>query len=361
MKILYFITLADLGGAQSVVINIVKELQKENHDIIVVSSENGEMWDLLPKEITKIKLKNLKRNVNWRDILVYFELLKINLKFKPDIIHLHSSKAGALGRLAFAPQKTIYTVHGFDSIRLGFRKFLRLEKILQKRCASIVAVSNYDKRNLIKEGITHNLETIYNGSPDFSKDKKIQYEENSKIHQLKKIKQKQKKIVLTISRLAKPKRFDLFCDVAQNLAHQKDLVFVWVGNHEIPKIELPVNVILLGEVKNAYTLLLYADLFILFSDYEGMPMSVIEALNFSVPVIASNVGGISEIINENNGVKVDNSNSKVISKKIQTLLYSSDKLKIAQIQARESYDKSFTIHTMYQKYLNLYKSISNKQ
>jgi hypothetical protein len=57
----------------------------------------------------------------------------------------------------------VYTVHGFDSIRLAYRAFLPLERLLQYRCKAIVAVSDYDAENLRREGVTHHVRRIYNG------------------------------------------------------------------------------------------------------------------------------------------------------------------------------------------------------
>jgi glycogen synthase len=97
------------------------------------------------------------------DVLTLLCFWKLYLQYKPDIIHLHSSKAGILGRLAFPKSKIVYTVHGFDSIRLAYRKFLPLERFLQRRCKAIVGVSHYDENNLKDEHITHNIVCVYNG------------------------------------------------------------------------------------------------------------------------------------------------------------------------------------------------------
>lgn len=83
------------------------------------------------------------------------------------MVHLYSSKIGALGRVAFKPCKTIYTVHGFDSIRVANRSFLPVEKLLKGRCAKIVGVSKYDETNLYTEGITKHVTFVYNGITDY--------------------------------------------------------------------------------------------------------------------------------------------------------------------------------------------------
>lgn len=164
MKILQVITLCELGGAQSVVINLANKLCEE-HEVIVAAGEgDGKMFTMLRPEVEQVRLPHLKRTLSpINDTLTLFDMVKLYRKYKPDIIQLHSSKAGMLGRMAFPSKKVVYTVHGFDSIRMAYRKFLLFERMMQRCCKAIVGVSRYDEKNLLAEKITHNVSTVYNG------------------------------------------------------------------------------------------------------------------------------------------------------------------------------------------------------
>jgi glycosyltransferase involved in cell wall biosynthesis len=170
MKILQAITLADLGGAQSILINLSESLINDGHEVIVVSESEGPMWDILSDRIRKVKIKSLLRSINLiKDLIVILQLRKIYRQYKPDIIHLHSSKMGLLGRLAFPKSKIVYTVHGFDSIRIAYRKFLFIEKLLSNQAKYIIGVSQYDYNNFISEKLCKkNISYIYNGITDYS-------------------------------------------------------------------------------------------------------------------------------------------------------------------------------------------------
>jgi hypothetical protein len=170
MKILQAITLADLGGAQSVLINLSECLINDGHEVIVVSEPEGPMWDILSDKVEKVKIKNLQRSINLlKDLKVIFQLRKIYRQYKPDVVHLHSSKMGLLGRVAFPKSRIIYTVHGFDSIRVAYRKFLFIEKLLSNRAKYITGVSKYDYNNFISEKLSKtNISYIYNGVIDYS-------------------------------------------------------------------------------------------------------------------------------------------------------------------------------------------------
>ena len=218
MKILQLITLSELGGAQSVVVNLANCLSKE-HEVIVAAGEgDGKMWRGLNDNIQKVHIKHLKRTLSpVFDFLALISFIRLYYKYKPDIIHLHSSKAGMLGRIAFPSNKIIYTVHGFDSIRLAYSKFLPIERLMQHACKAIVGVSHYDENNLRLEGIVHSVYCIYNGIDYIQADERLSF----------RLTQKYKKNILCIARLSPPKNSNLFMLVAKLLP---DYAFVWIGN-----------------------------------------------------------------------------------------------------------------------------------
>lgn len=358
MRIFQVITLAYLGGAQSVVINLVKEAVNEGHEVFVLSEEEGPMWEQIPEGAIKIKIKNLQRSIDpFKDLSVIFSLHKVYKKYKPDVIHLHSSKIGLLGRLAFPSKKIIYTVHGFDSIRIAFKKFLPLERLLQSRTRHIVGVSNYDLQMMSQERIFKNTCVVYNGLVDWTNFEPSSTNEilNQGIEKLQKFKEEGFFIILATARLSPQKRFETFESVAKEFEKEK-VKFVWVGNQYQPE-NLPENLVCFGNVPTAYFLLKYIDLFMLPSNYEGLPMSIIEALAYGKPVVASNVGGIGEILNEKNGFAVNNDINEFISK---IEFYRSNILEYqnASTAARKSYEDHFTLDKMYKKYLALYNTIN---
>lgn len=145
MKILQVITLSELGGAQSVVVNLANSLAQEHEVTVVAGTGDGKMWLSLNPFVKHECIPSLQRALSpLNEVKTIWALRKLYRKYKPDIIHLHSSKVGVLGRIAFPKSKIIYTVHGFDSIRIAYRKYLPLEKVLQYQCSAIVGVSNYD-------------------------------------------------------------------------------------------------------------------------------------------------------------------------------------------------------------------------
>jgi glycosyltransferase involved in cell wall biosynthesis len=352
MKIAHIITLAELGGAQSVVLNLVNQSVQQGHDVMVVSSANGELWNALPPSVHQVRLPNLQRKISWtKDIAVIRDLRHINSVYKPDIVHLHSSKIGILGRLAFPSSKIVYTIHGFDSIRIGFPKFLPLERALQSRTRHTVAVSQYDLFNLADEGITRNIRCIYNGIKDYQETTQLHMDQH--VRDLGEVILSKKGFrVMCIARISPQKKFDLFCEIAEKMKDE-DIQFFWIGNKE-EMSDTPPNVHCLGQVEHAHQLLSYADLFILPTNYEGMPISIIEAFCYSVPVIASRVGGIAEMLDGQNGQAVENGVS-TFSSAIQKYSRNPELLIASRAAARKSYEDHFTVDKMFAAYFDLYQ------
>ncbi len=348
MKIIHCITLSILGGAQSVIVNLANK-QAEDNEVYIISSADQTAWISLSKKIHIISIKELKREISILDIIVFLKLVYYRFIIKPDIVHLHSSKIGVLGRLAFSPFRTIYTVHGFDSIRIANKPFVKLERILQFWCRYIVGVCKYDKMTMKEEKITRNVTYVYNGIEDLTTINVIP--DGQIVSSLQSIKTKYNKVILCIARESRQKKIDLFIETAKALPMY---AFVWIGNDPFRKNE--ENVFWLGSVENAFLYLKYCDLFILPSNYEGLPMSIIEAFSFSKPVVASDVGGISELLDGRNGLCASNS-VEDFSEKIRHFLSNEETLASAGAHARQTYLSFFTASEMFNNYSKLYETI----
>lgn len=348
MRILQIITLSELGGAQSVVVNLANILSY-NHEVIVAAGEgDGKMFPLLNENIKVEHIPNLVRKISPKDeFKAILQMRHLYNQYKPHVIHLHSSKAGILGRIAFPKGKIVYTVHGFDSIRIAYRKFLPIERLLQYRCAAIVGVSRYDERNLLKEGVTRNVSTVYNGIFTPSPEDNILSKFNSFKHK-----------VLCIARLTPQKNHNLFLKVASSMP---DCAFIWIGNQRTPDFDIPRNVFFLGNIPNAGAYTKYADVFMLPSNYEGLPMVIIESLSEGTPVVASAVGGIVELLDGTNGYAVPN--DYLAMKETLNYIFNLNEEQRSKMKeaALATYHEKFTVDLMADNYLQIYNKILNRK
>lgn len=342
MTIFQIITLSELGGAQTVVVNLANSLSYKHKVIVIAGEGDGKMWKMLNNNVVKEHVKYLKRALDpiW-DVMTLISLMKLYHKYKPDIIHLHSSKIGVLGRLAFPKSKIIYTVHGFDSVRIAYRKYLPIERFLQNRCKAIVGVSTYDVHYLKEEKIVHNVDSVYNGimRPNSLKFDPFEFCKQYKFR------------ILCIARLSPQKNCDLFLKIASLLPQY---AFIWIGNQVDVQKKITSNVFFMGNIPNAGAYNEYADLFILPSNYEGLPMVILEAMSFGKPIVASNVGGVSEIVVDGeNGYTVENTAEAFIDK----MLYILEHKNIYESFSKNSlkrFNNDLTVEKMVNGYMNLY-------
>ena len=187
------------------------------------------------------------------------------------------------------------------------------------------------------EKITHHIHCVYNGICPIETGEELSFQ----------LPKKYAKIVLCIARLSPQKNSDLFMAVAELLPHY---AFVWIGNQQEVNTH-PDNVYFLGNIPNAGKYNLIADIFILPSNYEGLPMVILEAMSVGKPVVASNVGGISEIVvNGKNGYVVENT-PQAFAEKISCILENEETYCSFAENARYRFMRELTVDKMVEGYL----------
>lgn len=375
MRILHVVTNADLGGAPRVVTELANRAVRDGHICAAASVPAGPFWAHLDPRVERMPLRHLRRELHpVQDPSAVLELVRLFRRWKPDIVHLHSSKASVLGRFAALLANfpairripTVYTIHGFDTILKTHRKFLPLERIMARITSAIVPVSAYDRRNLEEAGIHGNVRLIHNGASDrFGMTPDPAVTERIGVARA-----EGATIVLSIARLEAPKRFDLFLEVARAFAgtgagqpadSAAKVAFFWIGNvQSIDQTSLPPNVEVLGEVPEAGNCINLCDVFLLLSDYEGLPMSILEALSCGKPIVASDVGGIGEAVGvaggTEAGILVPNERSAA-SMATARLVGDPDLRARLGASARRRYEQGFSADSMWQAYLRLYMGL----
>jgi glycosyltransferase involved in cell wall biosynthesis len=355
VRILHVVTLFERGGAQSVVLELSRAQAAAGHEVAVMAAAGGAAWSDLPRGVAAMPSVSLRRDIApARDIAALLEIRQAVRRFEPDVVHLHSSKAGVLGRLASpgARSRILYTVHGFDTILKAHRASLPLERALSGACARVVAVSRYDLESLRGAGV-HDPALVYNGVSDFLREPPHPSAEARGAMEA--ARRGGRIAVAAIARLAAPKRFDLFADAARELGGE-GFSFFWIGNLADPPGPLPSNLTCLGDLPDARLLLRCADATCMLSDYEGLPMAAIESLCAGVPVVASAVGGIPEIVDPGCGALVPRGESPAAA--LRELARDRESLREKAAAARRKYEELFSAEAMASGYARIYRDIA---
>jgi glycosyltransferase involved in cell wall biosynthesis len=360
MKILIVITHGKIGGATNFVFWLAKRLKEKGVNIKVGFGEGEYLKEKLEKEnIDYINFKWLKRTHNpLANLFFIFEIKNFLKKERFDVVHFNSTNAlfGSIGA-KLAKAKTIFTFHGLSILDPYYKKHLFLKPIywlVFKFLLFFVDVpvfvskdnSEYARKiKLAKKGVV-----IYNGipGPEFFDREKARnfFEEKLKIDL------KDKFIVGSIGRLDYQKNYEFLINIFPKILKikEKSICLIIGDGSERKKLEnliknlnLEDKVFLLGEIKNASQYLKGFDLFILPSRYEGLSITLIEALFAEIPIIASDVGGNKEIIGQENVYKLNNEREL-----LEKILHSKP--------ANKSLKENFKIETTINNYLKVYLS-----
>lgn len=336
-KILFLITKSDVGGAQKWVSEQV-HICTPNFDCFIATNKCG--WLTRQHDIDKLFVD---KGIEFRFSIVYLIKLLWWVKTKKiDIIIASSANAGIYARICnifLKPRlRVIYVSHGWSALYNG-GKLRKIYKVVENWLSFIT-----DKVLCISE-CDFNLALNDIG---IKREKLVLLRNNIlPLSCLKKTKRYTKTRVLSVGRFVKPKRFDILIEAIKQLNFELHLV------GDGPQLEglkknAPKNVFFHGEIEGFENFADY-DLFCLISDSEGLPLSAIEAMCCGLPLVLSNVGGCSELI-QDNGFLVENS-PKEIARKLEIAIANKNLL---SENSHKMFQKFFNLSLNYENYIEFY-------
>lgn len=348
-KILYIITKSVWGGAGKYVYDLATSLPSD-WQVFVAGGGEGELAKKLSeKNVSYFNIKSFKRDVSvLKDLLAFFEILTLFFKTKPNIIHVSSPKAGGIAGLASFLYKlltlklslvTIFTAHGWTFHEERPKWQLSLIKFFSKiTCLfynKIVCVSEFDRLSALKNKIApeKKLITIHNGikSEDYNFLPKAEARE---------------KLITN---------------------YQLPVTDYWIGTigedtknkgHEYLKKAIP-NALIINDLPQGYNYLKAFDVFVLPSIKEGLPYILLEAGLARIPIIATSVGGVPEIIENNiNGILVNPKNPEELKEAVEKLSENSTLQNDLSYALWEKVNREFSFEKMLNSTLMAYEKNS---
>ena len=360
-SILYISVRADFGGGPEHLFRLVNGLS-DKYKTFIACPNDYPYYEKYSKIIGKQNLVEIPHRKF--GISSFIKLIKFVKKKKVKIIHSMGKGAGIYGRLLAIVcfKKCVHTFHGlhidnYNSIQK--KLYLALEKILSVFSTMLIAVSNSEYDRILKHNICKkdSITVIDNGViiPE-----KFVTENNFN---------KDKFVVTTITRLDYAKNPNLLIDIFQSLVKLGDmgkyeLQIIGLkkevtedGEFEIPE-KLKKNIRLLGFTLNPSVHLLESSCYLSTSRWEGLPLSVIEAMSVGLPVIATNVVGNNSLVeNNSNGFLYDINAPEEAAKKIIQLSGDLDLWKKFSAINRKLVEENYSITKMVKETENLYVNI----
>ncbi|MCX6444034.1 MAG: glycosyltransferase [Actinobacteria bacterium] len=317
-KVMQVIARMNVGGPAVIVAELMRGLDKTQFEQILITGycddTEADYLDEVATDIKATRIAGLGRSVSpLADLKAFVGLVKTIREFKPDVIHTHTAKAGVLGRItsiiAGRGAVRIHTFHGhlLHGYFAGWKTQLvvSIEKFLAGKTDQLIAIGNEVKKDLIAAGIGNEekFSVFFPGLPEpasYSKElirRELELDPTT--------------IYCTfVGRLTQIKRPDRLLDIAEKMAEEKvDIHFLVAGEGELFESSkrraaaqnLPIT--FLGWRKDIAQLFAASDIAILTSDNEGIPLTLIQAAQAGLPILAPSVGSIADIVkNEKTGL-----------------------------------------------------------
>jgi glycosyltransferase involved in cell wall biosynthesis len=298
-RLLFLITLAETGGAQAYVAALLPAVA-ERFDVAVAAHGGGFLEEAAAAAGVRYHaLEHLRRPIEpRRDVRALVELVRLLRSERPLVVHANSSKAGVLGRLAAVLARVpvrIFTEHGWAfAPRTGAARavYLWADRLMSPLTTATICVAESERAiGLAARTCRADRTVVIHNGVDLDRPRRGPGTGRSPVG------------ILSVGRFRAPKDFTtLVQSVARLERGLVQLRIVGDGpDHaaiaaEIARLDVAGAVELLGARRDVAELLAESDVFVLSSRSEGLPMSVLEAMAAAVPVVATRVGGIPELV-----------------------------------------------------------------
>jgi len=368
--VLLVITKGEAGGAQSHVRALCEALHTRVRFTVVIGgpATSGLRQSLEALGVTVYPMPEMVETLNpfklWPAIQ---QLSGLIYKIKPDLVHAHSSIAGVVARLAGHSCNTpvVYTVHGF-----GFKPEVPAlrrtaaslaERTLARWTTHMICVSKHERTLTFDLPIDQDrVHVIPNGLPK-QLPAATQAQEDSK--DTSKIDSALPRLIM-VARTKKPKRHDLLLQALARVRDTlgKEIPTTLAGDGPLtPQLQAQAQALKLqeitwaGDVEDVSALLSAHDIFVLLSDHEGMPITVLEAMRAGVCVLASDLPGIREQLNTNQeGLLVANTVESVTEALLRLVQEPYLRKRLARA-GQQYFDSAFSVEPMAEGVMQVYR------
>jgi glycosyltransferase involved in cell wall biosynthesis len=361
LRIAYIITkAAPIGGAQIHVRDLAAAVAAQGHRPTVITSGSGTFIDdLRALGIPVVVLRHLTTPIRpLEDLRALREVHAVLLELGPDLIAAHSSKAGILARLAARRLRVpvVFTVHGWAFTpgvpKLEAAIYRQVERLVGPLASRIIAVSEYDRRLGLEARIAspQRLVTVHNGMPDVSPDLRADPTRSPP------------RLVMVARYGAQKDHPTLLRALAELRNHPWELDLIGDGplmaetEALARQLGLGGRVHFLGQRNDVDTLLAAAQVSLLVTNWEGFPLSVLEAMRAGLPVVASDVGGVAESVRDGeNGFLVPRGDPSVLRDRVERLLRDPELRQRLGASGRDRFVRDFTLEVAVRRTLDVYR------
>jgi len=362
LRILQLISSGGYYGAENVAIELSLALKHLNHEPTIgvfrnTHRPNSELAEEAQRRGLQIEMIDCKGKIDFRTISAIRNCI---LQRQIDVVHSHGYKANIYAYLAArgTNARLVATCHNWPGKTIALRLYAALDRLFLRRFPGIAAVSNSVRDSLLRSGVPNErIRLVQNGidTESFLRGQPV-------VKQLPQV--QGKKVVGFVGRLAQEKGLAYLMQAAESIVREdSNVAFVLAGAgpyrdrlcNLIKKLDLETHVVLLGKRSDLANVYASMDVLVLPSLSEGVPMVVLEAMAAGKPVLATKVGGIPQVIqDEKTGLLVDPADASQLTIALKRLLASP---RLCEELGRRGRDRVFTHYSarsMAENYLSMY-------
>lgn len=357
MHILYLITRAEMGGSQTHLLELLRGFRHEFR-LSVATGEEGFLTEAARSlDIETFVLPNLVQPLDpLRDVRALKEVTQLLQRLKPDLIHCHTSKAGILGRAAARTLRvpSVFTAHTWCFAE-GTSRLWKLigtpcEQLAARCTTRIIAVSDSNRDLAIRRKIAseHKIVTVHNGIPD------THYRARPDRGGIPRI--------VMVARFAPQKNQEQLLSALASVGLPFRLVFVGDGptrssaQQLARELGIASQVEFLGLRRDTDQILAASDLFVLATNWEGFPITILEAMRAGLPVLATDVDGVREaVLHGQTGYLAPKGDTPSLAEKLAVLLKDGRLRARLGAAGRAVYERKFTRRVMLDKVADVYR------
>ncbi|MEJ8734542.1 glycosyltransferase [Mediterraneibacter sp. ICN-202921] len=354
VKVLLLISDLGMGGAENITINIAQYIDQKRFDVKIISMFSEEYCvDKYKAIIEKYKIPVIYLNKKpGLDLSIIFKLRSILKKEKPDVLHTHrySCVYALLPSIICRVPGRVHTVHNVADKEIpgAYRKLMKIAY----HFFGVTAVA-------INEGVKDSIRECYKLAGDV-----VPIIKNGvDITKFYSGKKASTLTLINVGRFSPQKNHKLLIKCMANiLKENKNIKLVLIGEGElkneieqlVSELKLNENVHFTGNVSNVEEYLAAADIYVMTSDYEGLPLSVIEAMAAGLPIVTTKAGGVVNLVKDGqNGILVDVGDEEAISDAVLNLIKDSEKRQEMGEKSQEL-AKEYSVERMVEEYEKLY-------
>jgi glycosyltransferase involved in cell wall biosynthesis len=363
MKILYLITRSEVGGAQTHLVDLLGGFKPHFEQVVVAGGSDGEQsW--LPAALRELDIpfrtsRHLIQPINPRsDCKALIEIIRVVRAEKPDLIHAHTSKAGVLGRLAarVTGVPAVFTAHTWSFAEGTSLKWRALglpgERVAARWTKRIITVSDANRRMALERrvGSAEKLVTVHNGIRD--DENRADPASGSPV------------TLVMVARFSSQKDHATLLSALAGIHSPYRLLLVGDGptmpamQAEAARLGLQDRVVFLGARTEVSAILSQCHALLLTTNWEGFPITILEAMRAGLPVIATDTGGIAEaVVHEKTGLLVGPRNVDAVRNAVVRLLESAELRARLGSAGRTRYEEEFGLSTMLRRTLGVYEAV----